>query len=99
MSKGKLEKFAMVSNYANCIEPTMDEARLGAIPLKGKWHKDFFKNDNPLTVELACGGGEYTVGMAEMYPERNFIGIDIKGNRILGKLRIKQIRFVSGSFR
>ena len=82
MSKGKLEKFAMLADYANCVEPSMDEARLGSIPLKGKWHKDFFKNDNPLTVELACGGGEYTVGMAEMYPDRNFIGIDIKGNRI-----------------
>lgn len=82
MSKGKLEKFAMLADYANCVEPSMDEARLGSIPLRGKWHKDFFKNDNPLTVELACGGGEYTVGMAEMYPDRNFIGIDIKGNRI-----------------
>jgi len=82
MSKGKLEKFAMVSDYANCVEPSMDEAMNTGIALKGKWNKEFFKNDNPITVELACGGGEYTVGMAEMYPDRNFIGVDIKGNRI-----------------
>lgn len=82
MGKGKLEKFAMVSDYDNCVEPTMDEARHEGIQLKGKWKKEFFKNDNPITVELACGGGEYTVGLAEMYPEKNFIGVDIKGNRI-----------------
>lgn len=82
MGKGKLEKFAMVSEYDNCVEPTMEEARHTGIQLKGKWNKEFFKNENPITVELACGGGEYTVGLAEMYPDRNFIGVDIKGNRI-----------------
>lgn len=82
MGKGKLEKFSMVTEYENCVEPGYDEARLNHIPLYGNWNKDFFKNDNPITVEFACGGGEYTVGMAEMYPDRNFIGVDIKGNRI-----------------
>ncbi len=82
MSKGKLEKFAMISEYENVVEPSMDEAMNTGIALKGKWNKEFFKNDNPITVELACGGGEYTVGMASMYPDRNFIGVDIKGNRI-----------------
>ncbi len=82
MSKGKLEKFAMISEYKNVVEPTMEEAMHSGIALKGKWKKDFFKNNHPITLELACGGGEYTVGMAAMYPERNFIGVDIKGNRI-----------------
>ena len=82
MSKGKLEKFAMIKAYRNCVEPTMEEVMKTGIHLKGKWNSEFFKNNNPITVELACGGGEYTVGMAEMYPDRNFIGVDIKGNRI-----------------
>lgn len=50
--------------------------------LKGKWHQGYFKNENPITVELGCGKGEYTVGLSKMYPERNFIGIDIKGARM-----------------
>ena len=50
--------------------------------LKGKWSSDVFKNDKPITVELACGKGEYTIGLAERFPDRNFIGIDLKGNRI-----------------
>lgn len=48
----------------------------------GKWNEDFFKNSNPITIELACGKGEYTVGLAKLFPERNYIGIDIKGDRI-----------------
>lgn len=71
--KGKLEKFAEVSNLPNCFEYAQE--------MKGKW-KDYFKNDNPITVELACGKGEYTVGLAQRFPNRNFIGIDVKGNRI-----------------
>ena len=51
-------------------------------PLKGRWHADYFRNDNPITLELGCGKGEYTVGLARQYPDRNFIGIDIKGARM-----------------
>lgn len=50
--------------------------------IKGKWKSGFFKNDKPITVELACGRGEYTVGLATRFPDRNFIGVDIKGDRI-----------------
>jgi len=50
--------------------------------MKGKWNQHYFKNDHPITVELACGRGEYTIGLAERFPERNFIGVDIKGERI-----------------
>lgn len=82
MGKGKLEKFAMISEYENCVEPTTEEAMRTGVEMQGKWHQSFFKNNNPITVELACGGGEYTVGLAELYPDKNFIGVDIKGNRI-----------------
>lgn len=51
-------------------------------PLRGKWHKEYFGNDNPIVLELGCGKGEYTVGLAGRYPEKNFIGVDIKGARI-----------------
>lgn len=71
--KGKLEKFADVTAFPNCFEYSRE--------MKGKW-KDYFGNDNPITVELACGKGEYTIGLAERFPDRNFIGIDVKGNRI-----------------
>ncbi len=72
--KGKLEKFAEVTAFPNCFEYAKE--------MKGKWKSDYFKNDNPITVELACGKGEYTLGLAERFPDRNFIGIDVKGNRI-----------------
>ena len=53
----------------------------GKFELKGKWKTDFFKNDKPIVLELGCGKGEYTIGMAERYPQNNYIGIDIKGAR------------------
>ena len=71
---GKLQKFAEVTSFDNCFEYSK--------AMKGKWKTDYFKNDNPITVELACGKGEYTVGLAERFPDRNFIVIDVKGNRI-----------------
>ncbi|MDG2454586.1 MAG: tRNA (guanosine(46)-N7)-methyltransferase TrmB, partial [Bacteroidia bacterium] len=70
---GKLQKFADVTAFKNCYERVVE--------LKGKWKTDVFKNDNPITVELACGKGEYTIGLAERFPNRNFIGVDVKGNR------------------
>lgn len=72
--KNKLQKFAEVSAFSNCFEYDKD--------MKGKWASDYFKNDKPITIELACGKGEYTIGLAERFPDRNFIGIDVKGNRI-----------------
>jgi tRNA (guanine-N7-)-methyltransferase len=58
------------------------EGSLEGHPMKGKWNSDFFKNDHPIVLELGCGKGEYTVGLAQRYPHKNFIGVDIKGNRI-----------------
>ena len=81
MAKNKLKKFAQMKDYNHVVEPSLDELKAG-LTLKGKWRKDFFRNNNPLVVELGCGMGEYTVGLAEKYPEKNFLGIDIKGARM-----------------
>jgi tRNA (guanine-N7-)-methyltransferase len=76
--KRKQERFKIIEERSNVIERTKEIFTR----IKGNWHKEFFKNDNPITVELACGRGEYTVGLAALFPHRNFIGIDIKGERI-----------------
>lgn len=81
MGKNKLKKFARVKEMSHVIEPTFDEIRNKAHRLKGRWSEEF-KNDNPIVLELACGKGEYSVGMAKVFPEKNFIGIDIKGARM-----------------
>lgn len=67
--------------FSNVKQPSLTLLKKG-FPLKGKWNKDFFKNDAPIVLELGCGMGEYTVGLAEKYPNKNFIGIDIKGARM-----------------
>ncbi|MBS1635048.1 MAG: tRNA (guanosine(46)-N7)-methyltransferase TrmB [Bacteroidetes bacterium] len=77
----KLEKFADFSSFPNCFSFAFEQIQQG-FPGKGKWHSDVFKNDNPIVLELGCGRGEYTVGLAEHNPVKNFIGVDIKGNRI-----------------
>jgi tRNA (guanine-N7-)-methyltransferase len=81
-SKDKLKRFAEMETFPNVFQPTMDEIKTGSHHMKGKWHQSYFKNNNPIVLELGCGKGEYTVGMAERYPNKNFIGIDIKGARI-----------------
>lgn len=76
MGKDKLRKFAEVSTFKNVVQ--LDAGK----DYKGKWAKEFFGNEKPLVLELACGKGEYTVNLAKRFPDRNFIGIDFKGNRI-----------------
>ncbi|WP_313367349.1 tRNA (guanosine(46)-N7)-methyltransferase TrmB [Sphingobacterium mizutaii] len=76
MGKDKLRKFAEVSTFKNVVQ--LDAGK----EFKGKWAKEFFKNEKPVILELACGKGEYTVNLAKLFPEKNFIGIDYKGNRI-----------------
>lgn len=78
MSRKKLVRFEEIKKMGNVIEPTSDA--LGQI--KGGWSKKVFKNENSITLELGCGKGEYTVGLARLFPKRNFVGIDIKGERI-----------------
>jgi tRNA (guanine-N7-)-methyltransferase len=76
MGKDKLRRFAEIETFSNVLQ--LDAGK----PYKGQWSKTFFKNDNPVVLELACGKGEYTVNLAVMFPDKNFIGIDYKGNRI-----------------
>jgi tRNA (guanine-N7-)-methyltransferase len=80
-SKNKLKRFKENETFTNVFQPTREEVVGGEFPLKGKWRSDFFKNDNPVVLELGCGKGEYSVGLAKLNPNKNFIGIDIKGAR------------------
>ena len=76
--KRKLERFEIIAGRENVIQPGKEI--YGQI--KGNWNELYFKNSNPITVELACGRGEYTIGLARLFPDRNFVGVDIKGDRI-----------------
>ena len=78
MGKDKLRRFAAIKSFENVIEakPEID------FSLKGSWRKNFFKNNNPIVLELGCGKGEYSLGLGKHYPNKNFIGLDLKGNRI-----------------
>lgn len=86
--KNKLLKFEEIRSYPNVYEcydfkkPVLVGVGMQEVELKGRWNADHFKNEQPITLELACGGGEYTVALARQFPNRNFIGVDIKGNRI-----------------
>lgn len=82
MAKNKLMHFADMKTMDFVFEPLLDELQNDTFELKGNWHKKFFKNDNPIILELGCGKGEYTVELAKKYPNKNYIGIDIKGARI-----------------
>lgn len=78
MGKDKIRRFAAVKSFDNFHEPVIKEQ----YHMKGKWNKDHFKNDNPIVLELGCGKGEYSVGLAKHFPNKNFIGVDIKGARM-----------------
>lgn len=79
-SKNKLRRFRDNEGFENVIQPSRDSI-LSGFELRGNWH-DHFRNNNPIVLELGCGKGEYTVELARRYPEKNFIGIDIKGARL-----------------
>lgn len=80
-SKNKLRRFRENETFENVIQPKREELTDQDFSLKGKWNSEFFKNENPIVLELGCGKGEYSVGLAERYPDKNFLGIDIKGAR------------------
>lgn len=80
-SKNKLKRFRENETFANVIQPSREEIQANSLNLKGNWRKNFFKNENPLVLELGCGKGEYSVNLAKANPEVNFLGIDIKGAR------------------
>lgn len=75
MGKNKLKKFAEMETFTNVFQPPYE-------PMAGQWREKYFHNNNPIVVELGCGRGEYTVGLSERYPNKNFIGVDIKGARM-----------------
>ena len=81
-SKNKLKRFNQNSTFPNVIQPSREELIENKFPLKGNWRKDFFKNENPIVLELGCGKGEYSVYLAKENLHKNFIGIDLKGARL-----------------
>ena len=82
MSKGKLQKFAEMETFKNVFQYPYSVISEVPFTMKGHWREQYFHNDNPIVLELGCGKGEYTVGLARMYTNINFIGVDIKGARI-----------------
>ena len=86
MGRRKLDKFKDNDQSDYVIQPGKDIFE----NIKGKWRETYFRNDNPLILELACGRGEYTIGLARVFPERNFVGVDIKGPRIWRGMKIAE---------
>lgn len=80
-SKNKLKRFNENATFKNVVQPTRQEIENGSFVLKGKW-AEHFGNKNPIVLELGCGKGEYTIGLARMNPNTNYIGLDIKGARL-----------------
>lgn len=81
-SKNKLLRFKENETFSNVFQPNREEILDGTFELKGNWRELFFKNTNPLVVELGCGKGEYSIGLAKNFPEKNYLGVDIKGARL-----------------
>jgi tRNA (guanine-N7-)-methyltransferase len=83
MSKNKLQKFSDMTTFPNVFQYSFAKLQeSGGFPLKGRWNEVYFGNNHPITLELGCGRGEYTVGPGRHFPDRNFIGVDIKGARM-----------------
>ncbi len=80
MAKRKLFKFAALDTFSNVFQAPFQDKE--DFTLKGKWNTDFFKNENPIVLELGCGKGEYTIALAQKHADKNFIGMDLKGDRI-----------------
>jgi tRNA (guanine-N7-)-methyltransferase len=82
VGKNKLARWTELGSYDNVFQPAIKDVSGKDHPIKGRWNRELFKNENPIVLELGCGKGEYTVGLAKSFPENNFIGIDIKGARM-----------------
>ena len=80
-SKNKLKRFGENEAFENVFQPSREAIVSGEFGMRGNWNKQFFKNDNPIVLELGCGKGEYSVGLAAKFPDKNFVGIDLKGAR------------------
>ncbi len=81
MTKRKLDRFAENETFGNFFQPNYQQLA-DRFVFKGSWNREFFKNNHPIVLELGCGKGEFTVGLAQRHPEKNFIGMDIKGARM-----------------
>ena len=82
MSKNKLKKFADNDKFEHLFQPRPHDMLVNDFFLKGKWNSDYFKNENPIVLEIGCGKGEYTTGLAQLFSDKNYIGIDYKGPRL-----------------
>lgn len=82
MGKKKLTRWAELGTFRNVVQPLTDIKIGDNYPVKGNWNRDIFKNNNPVILELGCGKGEYTIGLSQRFPGKNFIGVDIKGARM-----------------
>ena len=82
MGKNKLQRFEAMNRYPHVFQYPFSVLEEKEFEMRGKWNELFFRNDHPIVIELGCGKGEYTVGLAKRYPEKNFIGVDIKGARM-----------------
>ncbi len=95
MGKDKLRRFEAIKSFKNVIEAEPDVA----FSMKGSWRKTFFKNNNPIVIELGCGKGEYSLGLAKYFPNKNFIGVDLKGNRIyIGAKEALELKITNVAF-
>ncbi|MFC2115459.1 tRNA (guanosine(46)-N7)-methyltransferase TrmB [Bacteroidota bacterium] len=92
MGKRKIRKFQEIETFSNVFQPSLDEVFGKDYSLKNNWAKNHFQNDHPIILELGCGKGEYTVGLAGIFPGKNFIGIDLKGDRIWTGARQAQMQ-------
>lgn len=82
MGKNKLKKFAQLDSFSNVLQVPFRDIRHNKHERYGNWNSSFFKNENPIVLELGCGKGEYTVGLAELDTNKNYVGVDIKGSRM-----------------
>jgi tRNA (guanine-N7-)-methyltransferase len=99
MAKNKIRRFDEMKSMTNCYEPLEDTLAGIPFPLRGNWHKDHFKNDNAIVLELGCGKGEYSIGLSQHFPAKNFIGVDIKGSRMwIGAKRAIENNFTNVAF-
>lgn len=100
MAKNKHKRFAENETFSHLFQPSAQEMFEGDFHLKGKWKTEFFKNNNPIILEVGCGKGDYTTALAEQNPDKNYIGIDIKGPRlwtgskIAHEKKMKNVAFV-----
>ena len=82
MGKNKLKRFEENATFRHLVQPSYEAVVRGEFPLRGRWNEDFFDVARPITLELGCGRGEYTLALSETQAERNFLGMDVKGARL-----------------